>query len=302
MSQPRPTRHSHGMSLRHRTVSEYYDQNPESAVDAGLHQYDGQMSDLSATGLQADGDWLDGVVTAARHTPTLTRPAAFERDYLLAAMRSRLFDCVTRNSRARTRISTCSFDVSVYVDREYAPLAERLQAYTKYMAQVPGRMRVMRRTSSRRCRRRCLILPIAFRRVLRTTSRQPFPSCLRPSRTSSCSDSSPRRTRMPSTACDKAGAWLDGLKATATDDFALGEERFLKMLKATEGVDVTLAELKAAGELDLERNLDALARGLRGVRAGREHRGLRTARCKIASRRKARSVAPRASCRHSRSS
>jgi hypothetical protein len=56
----------------------------------------------------------------------------------------------------------------------------------------------------------------------------------------------------------EAVVWLDGLKATATNDFALGEERFLNMLKAKEGVDVTLAELKAAGELDLQRNLDAL--------------------------------------------
>ena len=52
--------------------------------------------------------------------------------------------------------------------------------------------------------------------------------------------------------------WLEGLKATATDDFALGEESFLKMLSATQGVDITLADLKAAGELDFEQNLNRL--------------------------------------------
>jgi hypothetical protein len=56
----------------------------------------------------------------------------------------------------------------------------------------------------------------------------------------------------------QAAAWLEGLKATATNDYALGEERFLKMLKDTQGVDITLAELKTAGELDLQRNLDML--------------------------------------------
>jgi uncharacterized protein (DUF885 family) len=56
----------------------------------------------------------------------------------------------------------------------------------------------------------------------------------------------------------QAVIWLDGLKVTATDDYALGEQRFLEMLKSSEGVDVTLAELKAAGQSDLDRNLEML--------------------------------------------
>jgi len=43
-------------------IDEYYRQNPENAVDAGLHQYDGQMSDLSAESIAAYGDWLEAVI------------------------------------------------------------------------------------------------------------------------------------------------------------------------------------------------------------------------------------------------
>ena len=49
-------------------------------------------------------------------------------------------------------------------------------------------------------------------------------------------------------AARQTASCLENLKATATDDFALGEVLFLKMLKDTQGVDITLAELKAAGE------------------------------------------------------
>jgi uncharacterized protein (DUF885 family) len=52
--------------------------------------------------------------------------------------------------------------------------------------------------------------------------------------------------------------WLKTLQPTATQDFALGAERFSRMLKATEGVDVPLAELEAVGRADLKRNQDAL--------------------------------------------
>jgi hypothetical protein len=52
--------------------------------------------------------------------------------------------------------------------------------------------------------------------------------------------------------------WLSKQKPNATQDFALGAEKFSKMLHATELVDIPLDQLKAAGEADLQRNLDAL--------------------------------------------
>jgi hypothetical protein len=59
-------------------------------------------------------------------------------------------------------------------------------------------------------------------------------------------------------AMKEAVAWLDGLKSTATDDFALGPERFREMLWTTERVDVPLENIERAGRQDLERNLSAL--------------------------------------------
>jgi hypothetical protein len=52
--------------------------------------------------------------------------------------------------------------------------------------------------------------------------------------------------------------WLAAQKPQATQGFALGAEKFSKMLHATELVDIPLDQLKAAGEADLQRNLDAL--------------------------------------------
>ena len=38
------------------TVAEYYEFNPEVAVSAGLHEYDGQMTDKSAAGHAAKAE------------------------------------------------------------------------------------------------------------------------------------------------------------------------------------------------------------------------------------------------------
>jgi hypothetical protein len=48
--------------------------------------------------------------------------------------------------------------------------------------------------------------------------------------------------------------WLKDQKASATQDFALGPERFSRMLKATEAVDIPLDELSRVAREDLARN------------------------------------------------
>ena len=40
--------------------------------------------------------------------------------------------------------------------------------------------------------------------------------------------------------------WLGELQATATQDYALGEALFLRMLSETQGIDVTLEALRTA--------------------------------------------------------
>ncbi len=241
------------------TVAEYYDRNPETAVDAGLHQYDGQMKDISRESLQAYGVWLDQVVADASAYTELEGIEAFERDYLLTEMNRQLF--WLRDSEYSTRNPNyyIGFGVSVYVDREYAPLEERLRAYTQYISQVPARLATMREN---------LEPPLAapflqishgrmsgFAGYLETTVPELF---------ASVKDEQLQRefaaaNAEAAEAVREAAAWFEELKATATNDFALGEERFLKMLKDSQGVDITLKQLKAAGERDLHSNLRALS-------------------------------------------
>ncbi|OYY68881.1 DUF885 domain-containing protein, partial [Sphingomonas sp. 28-63-12] len=54
------------------------------------------------------------------------------------------------------------------------------------------------------------------------------------------------------------GSWLESQRPTATQDFALGAERFSRMIAATEGVETPLAELEKIGDADLKRNQAAL--------------------------------------------
>lgn len=52
--------------------------------------------------------------------------------------------------------------------------------------------------------------------------------------------------------------WLSNRAAWATDNFALGPDKFADMLCMTERVTTPLGELERVGRDDLERNLNAL--------------------------------------------
>ncbi|MDH3352438.1 MAG: DUF885 domain-containing protein, partial [Gammaproteobacteria bacterium] len=126
-------------------IDDYYRRNPESASDAGLHQYDGQMADMSMRALEDYAAWLDFVVAEAAGYTELQGIEAFERDYLSTSLRGRLF--WLRDAEFPTKnplFYTGSIGISVFIDREYAPLAQRMRAYTQYIEQVPGKMEQMK--------------------------------------------------------------------------------------------------------------------------------------------------------------
>jgi hypothetical protein len=135
------------------TIAEYYARNPESAVNAGLHEYDGQMRDMS---LAANDDyvrWLRQKQDALQAYGDLRGADAFERDYLSAALASEVFDYETSGFIRNNPIFYAGhLGTSVYLDREYAPHGWPWRAG----ATAGGRRRSRRCCLCRRSlRRRC---------------------------------------------------------------------------------------------------------------------------------------------------
>ncbi len=240
-------------------IDDYYRQNPESATDAGLHQYDGQMSDMSMAAIEEYASWIEGVIAEAASYTDLEGIEAFERDYMSSSLSGRLF--FLRDSDFPTNnplFYTGKIGISVFVDREYAPLDQRMKAYTQYMEQVPGLFDNMRKNLQPP-------LPVPYvemgYRIL--SGMIEYLSTTVPEIFSPVEDEQLQRQFKAANdnaieAITQSVAWLDGLKATATNDYALGEERFLKMLKTGQGVDVALADLKAACQKNLDDNLQML--------------------------------------------
>ena len=241
------------------TISTYYVHNPETAVSAGRHEFDGRMADVSLAAKQAYAVWIDDVIATAGAYTELDGIESFERDYLTMALEGELF--WIRDSGFATSnpvMYANGIGVDVYIDREYAPLEQRIVAYTEYASKIPAMLKTMRENL-----RPPLPAPYINTAHGIFSGMSEYMTDTVPGLFAAVEDEQLQRrfaaaNSAAAAAAAEAAAWLDGLRTTATDDFALGEETFLKMLRATEGVDVTLAELKEAGEANLERNLNQL--------------------------------------------
>lgn len=240
-------------------IDDYYRQNPESATDAGLHQYDGQISDMSAAAMARYGDWIDAVIAEAASYTDLEGIEAFERDYLTASLSGQLFFVRDTEFLIKNPIVYAgAIGISVFVDREYAPLDQRMRAYTQYMEKVPAMLEQMKVNLQPPLPAPYVEMGYRIFSGLVEYLSTTVPEIFAPVEDEQLQRQFAAANNAAIEAIQQSVTWLDGLKATATNDYALGEERFLKMLRTSQGVDVTLEELKAAGQKDLDDNLEML--------------------------------------------
>ncbi len=241
------------------TVAEYYRRNPEDAVDAGLHQYDGQIINLSPDSVAEYLSWVRKTRSEAETYDDLDGMESFERDYLVASMNEEEFNFGTADHWPRNPAAYVGrLGFSVYLDREYAPLDVRMRGYTDYAAQIPAYFETMRSNLQPPLASPLIEMSLArfggLVGYLETTVPEIFSSVENDALQAEFASANAAAVD----AVRQTVEWLEELRETAHDDFALGEGRFLEMLRANEGVNITLAELKAAGKRDLERNLGLL--------------------------------------------
>jgi uncharacterized protein (DUF885 family) len=242
-------------------LQSYFTAHPDAAVIAGRHEFDGKLPDWTEAGLKKEIERL----RAEREKATgfkdaqLDERQRFERDYLVSTIDEELFWREAAEWPYRNPYFYAdALDPDVYVSREYAPLPERLRAYTAYARNVPAAVEQLRRNLR-------TPLPRTYVQIGRTSlgGLANFYEKDVPAVFASVPDQQLQTEfRTANDAAIKAmkdlGAWFQSQEATATTNFALGADRFREMLRATERVDTPLDQLKEIGQKDLERNQKAL--------------------------------------------
>lgn len=243
-------------------IEQEFAANPPFGVNQGRHEFDGRLPDWTETGLQNEKQRLRSAIAAAmaydpRH---LTREQRFERDYLVAHARGELFWVETADQPHANPAYYMNngLDPSVYVTRPYAPAATRLRAFIAYLRAIP------RATQQIRANLRTP-MPLSFIDYGKSAFGG-FAAYYPGDGTAAFAEvhNAALQAELRATARDAARAmqgladWLESLRPTATQDFALGADRFAQMIRDTEMVDIPLPELERIGRADLARNQAAL--------------------------------------------
>ena len=122
---------------------------PGFAVVQGRHEFDGQITDLSPQGINAEVDRLKKAIADAQGftDDKLSAEQRYERDYLVAVAKGQLFwiDPTGADQLHHNPASYLGFlDPSVYITVPYAPKEQRLKAYIKFLQNIPRATEQMR--------------------------------------------------------------------------------------------------------------------------------------------------------------
>ena len=246
-------------TTRDALIEEHLKAQPAFAVYQGRHEFDGRLPDWSAEGLAAEGKRLRAARERAAAVTGLTSVDAFERDYLISQFEDDLFFLEdVRSPFVNPAFYIGALDPGAYLTRNYAPLETRMRAYIAYARAVPQATQQIRANL-----RTPLSLPLVERGL---SAFRGYATFYRDDASKAFADITDASLQKELAAANEAAAqamheladWLESQKKTATAGFALGAEKFARMIRITEGVTTPLADVEAAGRADMARNRAAL--------------------------------------------
>ena len=233
--------------------------NPGFAVMQGRHEYDGQIADLSPAGMTKEVDRLKQAIADAQAygDDKLTPEQRFERDYLVAVAKGQLFwiDPAGADQLHHNPAAYLGYvDPSVYVTVPYAPKEQRLKAYIKFLQNVPRATEQMRAN---------IQTPMATSFVDYAKSAfggfvDYYPgdgmAAWKGVGTPADQQALKLATDNAVKAMKDTVAWVESQRAASKPNFALGKDKFQRMLADTEMVTTPIEQLERIGRADLAAN------------------------------------------------
>lgn len=242
-----------------RILAETWEHYPGSASRLGLHQYDGRLSSISMQSTaKRTGELRNGLASLESiDTSALSSRNYYDHQILTAALQKELLEITELRWHENNPMEMVwHIDVSFYVQRDYAPLAQRAEALTRALEAVPAYISELRSVMSGR-----LALPVLESSIEAYEGIGAFYDADLVEATNQIGDEELRErfdgARNGATrAVAEFVEHLKALRPYADASFSIGRDRFAALLRHGEMVGMPLERLLTIGEEDLRRNLD----------------------------------------------
>ena len=245
-------------ALAQRILDERWQAYPNAASGSGLHEYDGRLPALSPSVIESRVAQLRSASDDLRALDGALLPEQrrLDRELLMAGLANELFELTEWQAHRHDPMSLMyPIEISNYMDRSYAPAAERAASMAAALRQAPDYLDALVSLLEPPFAQPVLRQSIESYEGIARFYREDAVAFIR-EHSGSSAGAFAEVVESAAAAIDAVVSFLKSHESTAVEDFAMGAERYAAMLRHGEMVNVPLDEIEAAGERELRRALE----------------------------------------------
>src|SRR5437879_10388989 len=250
-------------------IKTYLAAHPLEGTALGLHEYDGKITDYSRLALDAELSRLrrfdDPLGNFNRCK--LSSLQAIDLPILQAAVKNALFEMhdmsvFERNPMVYSRAA----DVNVYIKRNFAPLEDRVRSLVAIESQIPNILLAARPNLNDFIPKSYVALAIQIAKGSADFLKKDLVAAVGTLKDEQLRVAFHEANRKAANALNDYAAWLEREKLPkASMDFALGEEKFRRLLAQTELVDLPPQKILEIGLEQLKAEQTAFAEAAKKI-------------------------------------
>ncbi|PYL16725.1 MAG: hypothetical protein DME30_08680 [Verrucomicrobia bacterium] len=241
----------------------YFVARPLLGTAMGLHEYDGKITDYSRLALDAELSRLKRFEDRLRKfdLDKLSQRQSIDLRILQGAIRKEIFQREAMSIYERDpMVYARAADVNIYIKRNFAPLDDRVHSIVAIESQVPNILIAARTNLDAVLPKPYVELAIQIAKGSADFLRQNLVAAVADLKDERIRTEFLEANRRAAAALTDYAAWLERDKLPkATADFALGEEKFQRLLKETELVDLAPEKILEIGLTQLRKEQKAFA-------------------------------------------
>ena len=237
-------------------IKGYFAARPLQATALGLHEYDGKITDYSRLALDAELSRLRRFDDRLKKfdLDKLSPRQSIDLRILQAAIKKELFQTQEMSIYERNpMVYARAADLNVYIKRNFAPLEDRVRSITAIESQVPNIMIAAKTNLNEVLPKPYVELAIQIARGSADFLRKNLVAAIAELKDDRIRGDFQESNRKAAAALADYATWLERERLPkASPDFAIGEEKYKRMLADTELVDLTPQKILEMGMAQLK--------------------------------------------------
>ncbi|PYL86730.1 MAG: hypothetical protein DMF17_05400, partial [Verrucomicrobia bacterium] len=254
----------------------YLAAHPLQGTALGFHEYDGKIGDYSRLALDAELSRLRRFDDRLKKIDggKLSQRQSIDLRILQAAIKKELFQMQEMSVFERNPMTYArAADVNVYIKRNFAPLEDRAHSIAAIESQVPNIIIAAKTNLNDVLPKPYVELAIKIAKGSSDFLKKNLVAAVAELKDERIRAEFQDSNRRAAVALADYGAWLEREKLPkASPDFALGEEKYQRLLAETELVDLPPAKILEIGMAELKKEQQAFAEAARKIDPGKSAR------------------------------